>query len=373
MATPALFGVACPLLDKIAAIIQSEGPMDFARYMEMALYDPDHGYYATDRPKVGKEGDFITSVSVGQCFGLILARRLHDLWAEMGEPDHFGIIEPGSHDGALCADILGEIRSSSPRFFAAVKYHLVEATARMRNTQQDLLDAKFSGKYICHDSLKNVRVSHGALLSNELIDAFPVDLVEFNDGHWWQIYVDLIEDELQFIKKKPSRKDLLAFCRSLGKAYPEGYRTEFCPGITRFTQEASEALAAGLMITIDYGFEAGEYYHPSRTGGTLQTYYNHTKSEDPLAHPGNSDITCHVDFTRITEQSIASGFSSPSLSSQASYLTRNARAWLLGLEESSTDCPDTRSLLRQFQTLTHPSMFGGKFRVLEMKKNAPCE
>ena len=111
MATPAFINGNNPLRDKIAHLIRQNGPLPFRDYMAMALFDEDHGYYTSDSQTVGKDGDFITSVSVGRCFGLILARRLIAFWQQVNMPSSFSIIEPGAHNGALCADILREIQT----------------------------------------------------------------------------------------------------------------------------------------------------------------------------------------------------------------------------------------------------------------------
>jgi len=370
MATPAFADANSPLLEKIRARITQSGPIRFRDYMQMALYDPESGYYASQSQKVGKGGDFITSVSVGQCFGLILARRLLSFWEENGRPSAFHIIEPGAHAGTLCADILSEIQSHCPPFFDAIHYHLIEATPTLRQAQQATLDTRFMGKYSSHPSLGELHGLHGVVISNELIDAFPVDLVKFKDGKWWQLYVDGSGGELTFITEEPGDFALQKFCSTLGNAFPDGYLTEFNPGIASFVQDASSALSSGLMITIDYGYHAEDYYHPARTTGTLQTYHQHQKSDDPLAFPGAIDITCHVDFSRVISEATAAGFSKPNLSSQASYLTTHARDWLISLEAAADESNTGTALLRQFQTLTHPAMLGTQFTVLEMHKKA---
>ena len=355
------------LSGKIRTLLSERGPIKFREFMEIALYDPAHGYYATDTQRVGMAGDFITSVSVGRCFGLLLARRLVEFWKECGQPNAFHIIEPGAHDGSLCADILHEARSISPGFYQAAHYHLIDASPALSRAQEEKLGPSLSGKFTTHASLSDLHGLHGALLSNELIDAFPVDLIRFEDGQWQQLLVGETQGSLHFIPVACEEPELRAFCQSLGTSFPDGYTTEYNPGITRFTQEASVALDTGLFITIDYGHHAADYYHPGRSTGTLQTYHRHQKSENPLERPGEIDITSHVDFTRLITAAESAGFGSPALSTQASYLTNHARPWLLSLEASPS--AETPSLLRQFQTLTHPAMLGTKFMVLEMVKS----
>ncbi|MGB2350208.1 MAG: class I SAM-dependent methyltransferase [Akkermansiaceae bacterium] len=366
MATPAFTNNPNPLAEQIYRQISQEGPMSFQDFMAMALYDTEHGYYARERQSVGKAGDFITSVSVGRCFGLILAHRLITYWKQAGMPGSFHILEPGAHDGALCRDILGEIKQRSPECYDATHYHLIEPSDSMQSAQTAMLSDDFESKFSTHHSLKDFRVDHGALISNELIDAFPVDLIEFSAGKWWQLYVDAPHRQLEFIKREPINPELARFCASLGDGFPEGYLTEFSPTVRDWARDAAGALGSGLMITIDYGHLAEDYYHPDRSSGTLQTYHRHQKSDNPLECPGEIDITCHVDFSRVMQEAQAAGFSNPVLCSQASYLTTHARDWLIDIEAQFDQMQDAPALLRQFQTLTHPAMIGGKFMVLEM-------
>lgn len=368
MATPAFTNSPNPLLDKIIHQIGREGPMPFRDFMAMALYDVEHGYYGTDRQSVGKAGDFITSVSVGRCFGMILAHRLITYWRQTGLPGPFCILEPGAHKGALCRDILREIKQRSPECYDAIHYHLIEPGDHMQDAQKSSLSEEFHGKFSTHKSLKDVRVDHGALISNELIDAFPVDLIQFSAGEWWQLYVDASHGQLEFIKQKTHIEELARFCSSLGDDFPDGYLTEFSPWIRDWARDAAGALGSGLMITIDYGHLAQDYYHPDRSSGTLQTYHRQQKSDNPLECPGELDITCHVDFSRFMQEAQAAGFSNPVLCSQASYLTSHARDWLIDIEAQFDQMQEAPALLRQFQTLTHPAMLGGKFTVVEMTK-----
>ena len=357
-----------PLTRELQKAIIANGPMPFREFMQTALYDPDHGYYIGEKQRVGKDGDFITSVSVGKCFGLILAHRLERHWQELGKPDTFQIIEPGAHDGALCLDILTELRDTFPDFYQAVTYHLVETTEQQRFAQETKLTPDHSGKFKTHCDLSEICGAIGAIISNELIDAFPVDLIQQKDGQWHTLMVDL--DEKQRFKLSPAplpegQVELCNFCDTL-KNHPEGYTTEFQPSLRSFTDTASEVLERGLLITIDYGHHTEDYYHPDRITGTLQTFHRHQKSDNPLSYPGEIDITAHVDFTRLQAEAEKSGFQLNSLSNQASYLTHQAKNWLLAMEQAPTS--ESVALFRQFQTLTHPAMLGSRFMVLEMQK-----
>lgn len=356
------------LTQKIRDHITTNGSIPFREFMAYALYDAEQGYYAGNQQRVGKGGDFITSVSVGRCFGLILAHRLERYWREIGSPEDFHIIEPGAHDGALCADIIAEIQRSFPDFYRAVTYNLIETTEKLRLAQTARLTDEYAGKFKIHPHLSILSGLTGAMISNELVDAMPVDLIRRQNNHWLLLMVDLdahgdfcfspttIPDEY---------RELIDFCKNLTD-FPEGYTTEFQPKLRSFARESSQALGKGLFITIDYGHHGEDYYHPDRTEGTLQTYHSHQKSDNPLTTPGEIDITAHVDFTRLNTEMEAAGFQHRSLGTQASYLTHQAKNWLIGMEQEPSS--ETPALLRQFQTLTHPAMLGTRFMVLEMEK-----
>ena len=363
MATPAF---QTPLHGEISELIEVKGRLSFHDYMSLALYHPEFGYYSQAVQRVGKQGDFITSISVGRCFGMILSQRLLKYWKNNGSPAEFHIIEPGSHDGSLCADILSKIKNTSPEFYQAVHYHLLEKTSVLKEAQKAKLHPDFAEKFTTHDSLAEITGVHGAIISNELIDAFPVELIRFEQGTWRQLFVTTENNQLALTPGDFTDSTLENFCQSLGNDFPEGYTTEYNPSIETFTKFCSETLSYGLFITIDYGHESADLYHPARVTGTLQTYQKHQKSDDPLQFPGEIDITTHIDFTRLISASKSVGFTFTELTMQSSYLTKHARDWLMRMETSPS--PETPNLLRQFQTLTHPSMLGTKFMVLEMEK-----
>lgn len=243
----------------------------------------------------------------------------------------------------------------------------------MLKAQHQRLAPQHDGRFSSHLDWSALHNLNGAILSNELLDAFPVDLIRFDGSDWKQLKVDTSDTgtlELHpFALGEPDSCPLAAFCAQLGTQFPEGYTSEYNPGIETFAEQASRTLASGALITIDYGHSSEDYYHPGRSEGTLQTYHQHQKSDDPLVMPGEIDITCHVDFGRLQRGAENAGFTSASLRSQASYLTDHARDWLLSIENPDTPTdPDTPKRLRQFQSLIHPAMLGTRFSVLEMRK-----
>jgi SAM-dependent MidA family methyltransferase len=153
---------------------------------------------------------------------------------------------------------------------------------------------------------------------------------------------------------------------SLGENFPENYRTEVRTNFRTFLEPLLSCLSSGLLVWPDYGFARPEYYHPDRTTGTLRTFSKHRAAEDPLATPGEIDITAHVDFTAVAQAAAELGCRIGGFRNQGAWLTEVGREWLLSWEGS----PQPQAL-RQFQTLTHPAHLGGSFHVLELLWNRP--
>jgi SAM-dependent MidA family methyltransferase len=155
--------------------------------------------------------------------------------------------------------------------------------------------------------------------------------------------------------------DLLAAIEPLGEIFPDGYRCEVRTNLQSFLSPLAAALQDGLMIWIDYGFARPEFYHPDRRSGTLRTFSKHRAGENPLDHPGDVDITAHVDFTALAQAAMELGARPIEFQNQGSWLTGIAREWLLEQEENPQ-----ASLLRQFLTLTHPGHLGRSFHAIEL-------
>lgn len=328
--------------------------------MQMALYDPEAGYYAGRANQVGRAGDFFTSVTAGPLFGRLLATHIAQWWDQSAQPEAWRIVELGGHDGTLAGDILTEIRSSHPAAFEGLKYVILEPLERLAAAQRDRL-TDFTDHLVITADPASLPPQPGYLVANEVLDALPFHLVEYFEDGWHEIGVSLSQDELfewHDLGPAPAITDTLP-------ARPVGYRTEIRPDFPGFLKPLIQAIQPGRMLWIDYGFERDDYYAESRTTGTLRTFKNHKAGEEPLEAPGTQDITAHVDFTAVMEAVTSLGGETLRFENQARFLTEVSRPWLLSLE-GMTD-PATMKLLRNFQTLTHPGQMGSRFHMLEAK------
>jgi len=336
--------------------------------MELCLYHPTLGYYNKGSDRVGRNGDFYTSVSVGACFGTLLAHRIANHIHEQLAHETFDLVEIGANTGQLACDILDELRDYSPTVYARVRYTICEPLSSMRAVQLETL-LQHPEKIQHLNTLRDITspLEHAVILSNELIDAFPVKLIKKIDGDWLELKVTSKDSNFEFIPSATFSPSLLEFTNTLPTALPDGYTTEYRPGLNAFADSCSQALKKGLIITIDYGHIHRDFYQHERITGTLRTFHQHTAGEIPLEHIGEQDITAHVDFTQLATALQAVDLEPSYFNSQTRYLTHHAADLFKRIETQSDNLPT--KLIRQFQTLTHPAMMGRQFHVLECVKN----
>jgi SAM-dependent MidA family methyltransferase len=284
--------------------IAETGGITFAEYMGHCLYHPRFGYYMGQRTRIGKEGDFFTSSSVHSLFGRLIARQLRQMWEILGRGD-FAVAEQGAGEGHLCLDILDSAAEEAPDFYRNLRFRLVEISPDNRQRQENLLSSHRERVEWC--TLEDLDGLEGCFLSNELIDAFPVHLVENRDGELQEVFVVLRDDALVEELRPLSSPEIAQYFSSLGIELTPGTRAEVNLEAPRWVKKVSGLLRRGFILTIDYGYVAQELYAPFRRTGTLMCYYRHTANENPYQLPGCQDITAHVDFTSLQKSGEAEG------------------------------------------------------------------
>jgi SAM-dependent MidA family methyltransferase len=320
------------LLAEIRREIAAQGGrITFVRFMELALYQPQHGYYTSGRERIGKQGDYFTSVSVGPLFGKILAKQFLKFREELGNPSAFEVVEFGGHRGQFRTDLL----AAAPD----LAYHVVETG----------------------DPLPDSIV--GCVFSNEFLDALPVHLVHVQDGTWQEVYVSA---DLQEVLGPLSTPRLAEYLRDLPIQYMEGYRSEVNLRALDWLAEVARRLTRGWIVTIDYGYERNEYFAPHHSDGTLQCYHQHVKSANPYANIGEQDITAHVEFTSLMEHGKKHGLETVLFTDQSHYLLQIGESEIAEIVERTAGQPSKeRAAIHQ---LIHPELMGRTFKVLVQKK-----
>lgn len=331
-----------PLEKIIIERIRREGPISFESFMDMALYYPELGYYASPESTIGQDGDFFTSPHLHPIFGAMVGRQLYEMWRFMGKPSVFDIVEMGAGHGYLARDMFDYLTrsSSSVDFIEAIHYIIVEPYQHFEDKQRAVLSGdppappfqKGGTKGSTSPggdqpsvtwvkSLSGVHDIKGCIVTNELLDAFPIHLVRMND-RVHEIYVNHRGDE--FIEE--TRDISLDGLKDYIKAYlpgplPLGYRTEINLRMRKWLEEAAAVLKKGFILTIDYGYSAKEYYSDDRTGGTLLCYHKHTLKDSPYLDVGRQDITAHVNFSSLKVWGEELGLTTVGYCPQGTFLT----------------------------------------------------
>jgi SAM-dependent MidA family methyltransferase len=343
--------------------------MPFSDFMRLALYDPSVGYYGAGKARVGRHGDFVTSVSTGSCFGQLLATQALEVWERCGKPTRFSVVEQGAHSGMLADDFTEYAERRWPDFARSIRYleielspaepnKKVERTQRLSDLTTDGMECWF---FFC----------------NELVDAFPVARIRWSAEHrrWDEIFVrwsetdGRFEEELQEVAAGSKLGSAIA-AMALELSYPDGYTTEICLEIEPWARQLGQLFDRGMALVIDYGFWAEDYYHPDRADGTLQCYRKHRKDIGSLEFPGDCDISAHVDWSAVRAAGSEAGLDYVDFADQGAFLTRLAKPILLEMEGSGDL---QRSWIRQFQTLTHPGMMGRAFGAMGFTKGLKTE
>jgi len=346
-----------PLEQKIIEKIQKEGPITFETFMEMALYEPGLGYYASEKTEIGKSGDFYTSTHLHSAFGAMIGRQIEQMREIMGKPVDFHIIEIGAGAGYMCKDILDYFCSKS---FNPMMYVIVENNPFMKNKQARLLEGHLDRvKWVSSlEELKNLR---GCILSNELLDSFPVHLIEMED-ELEEIFVMADKNVLIEIKRTPSTHAVLDYMNEFSIVLTEGYRTEINLRIKDWLRSVNEVLSEGFILTIDYGYPAWDYYNEDRNRGALLCYYRHQLVEDPYINIGDQDITAHVNFSSVKKWGEDLGLKTLGFCQQGTFLIS------LGIDdiiqELYKDSPDYLFEVAKIKRLIFPGTLGETHKVL---------
>jgi SAM-dependent MidA family methyltransferase len=365
-----------PVRDLTARIAEeirdAGGTIPFARFMERALYEPDLGYYECGRNAIGRRGDFFTSVSVGSLFSELLAFHLTERLTALPRfraPEYrFQIVEAGAHDGRLARDILTFLLEARPELARRIAYWLVEPSANRRQWQQETL-AGWADAVRWFGSLDELPPVNGLILSNELLDAFPVHRLGWDAGaqRWFEWGVGMGHGA--FVWQRLSRPTVAVpdLPAELLAVLPDGFATEACPAAGAWWRRAAARLETGWLLTADYGLETPEFFLPQRAQGTLRAYAQHRRSDHLLAEPGSQDLTAQVNFTAIQDAGTAAGLSTEFFGSQRRFLT----GIFAGTQRPGAPFPAwTSARVRQFQTLTHPEHLGRAFSVLVQYRTA---
>lgn len=339
------------------AIQDAGGSIPFAQFMHMALYEPSLGYYVAGLRKIGKDGDFVTAPEISALFSQCLANQCAQVLHELGGGD---VLELGAGSGMMAADILMQLEKLEclPRH-----YYILDVSPELRDRQFHTLQRKVPhllARVTWLDSLP-AQPLRGVILGNEVLDAMPVELFRIMDGEMFALAVSANDEGFAFVTAAHAQP-------SPYPALPDGYTSEYNPALPAWLQSVADCLTAGVVLLIDYGYEAREYYHPERNQGTLICHYQHRVHDNPLVYVGLQDITASVDFTAVADAGLDAGLELYGYTTQAMFLASSGleQAFLAALQARPSQ---QYALAQQVRLLSLPSEMGDRFKVIALGKD----
>lgn len=303
------------------------GAIPFRDYMEQCLYHETHGYYRTDRPKVGKEGDFYTSSSIGTVMGEMLAAYAAAAALELYPGGRLTIVEFGGGSGKLAEQLMGALRERGDGAYSSAQLVMIETSPYHRALQQEALaghpgKARWSSEaeWLAQGETEGVLV-----IANELLDAFPVHLIEADrSGRPGEIYVGWDDAAERFVELRSPLSDprIASYLDAEGVRLAPGQRAEINLEAEAWIDRVCGRLRRGRLIVIDYGDVSAELYAPHRMRGTLLGYRRHEAAERPYEYVGEQDLTAHVNFSACERAGLAAGATRGELLTQRDFLLR---------------------------------------------------
>ncbi len=325
----------------ISERIRREGPIPFAEYMRMALYEPGYGYYMTGAAKMGWEADYFTSTDVSSLFANCMGRQLFAMWEKLKRPGHFIVLEQGAGRGHLAEGVRTWAQREASEFYEVLDYRTEDIRGGEDAVEQGRGEKQRRGRMqgpgqapplhytsempISQDNVEEAKPGYSrgdpsgrpehprgrpvhplVVLSNELLDAFPVHVVEKRGERLYEVFVDIQEDgRLCEVLDEPSTPEVAGYLdvfKVPWRTFEDGWRAEINLDAFRWVRRTAGLMRSGFILTIDYGDKAGALYTAWRKRGTLLCYYKHQTNERPLLHPGEQDITAHVNFSALIDE-----------------------------------------------------------------------
>lgn len=383
-----------------ADLAAAGGRITFARFMELALYHPERGYYLSPERRPGRGGDFLTAPEASPLFGLTLARQLAECWDRLGRPERWTVREYGAGVGGLAYDVIAGLSTEAPAARAGLDYRLVEPN---RHRLEEALEAMAEvglGEVVraeaapAPDSADGLPPIVGVVLANEVADAFPVHRLIARGGRFREGYVVWRKEGDEGAAKRGGRASEARggwFAEEEGEpsagelggplwerlaaervVLRDGDRVDVSPAAADWFAGAARGLGRGYAIVVDYGYPAAELYRDHRLEGTLRAYAGHTVTDDPFRRVGRQDLTAHVDFTALERAGIAEGLVPAGLTTQGAFLAGLGLGdFLVALQRDPATTPaDYYAAQAAALRLIDPGGLG-RFRVLLMARDAP--
>ena len=353
------------------------GPLTFARFMELALYDDEYGYYMTKnlaqdeslKDRIGWDGDFYTAPELSPILAKTLLCQVVEIDGQLDHPDPFIFLEMGAGNGTFAKDFLQHCQDLAPDLFNRLHYLIVERSPHLRSRQESSIREVMSRVWVeTHVSwessigqLSKDSVT-GVMFSNELVDALPVHRLRSDNQELQELLVDYEDGKFVERAHPVTSTALNDYMQRHRVALSEGQTSELHVESEQWMRHVARALRQGVVITIDYGHTRDDYYAPHRKNGTLLCYYRHAVSTNPFCRVGEQDMTAHVNFSVLAQSGKEHGLEPLGFTTLANWLMG------LGVEEMVLDLEQESKEVQALSQLLRPHGMGTTFKVLVQRK-----
>lgn len=362
-----------------AAVDKSTHGLFFSEFMNFALYAQGLGYYTAGAYKFGQKGDFITAPEISPWFGATIAQTIAPVLQHFRSSRHSArILEFGAGSGALAKSVLQQLQIMGT---LPDVYQILEVSPDLIDRQQSLL-LKFKQEHQIPTAIEWLQVMppefDGVILANEVIDAFPIDVIVKREDGWYYRCVGKnpaaslpdFSDHWQWQDgPKVPLDELPSYLLENDEQFVLGYQTEIHAQALAWIEQIAQHLRQGMLLTIDYGFPEKEYYHPQRTSGTLIAHHQHHSIDQVFYLPGLCDLTAHVEWSGLNLRAQKKGFQLIAYLSQGAYLLEAGIGQLL---LANADVHDPLTFLPQsnaLQKLLSEAEMGELFKVCAWSMN----
>jgi SAM-dependent MidA family methyltransferase len=348
------------------AIRAAGGWIGFARFMEMALYEPGLGYYSAGARKFGASGDFVTAPEVAPVFSRCVAAQCAQVLEALGGGD---VLELGAGSGVMAADLLAELER---RGCLPGRYRILDVSADLRERQHATLQGAVPHLLERVEWLDRLpEAFEGVIVANEVLDALPVERFVLRGGEVNALGVTwhFGRFEASEVRAPAALRDRVrAIEAEVDAAFPDGYASEINADLGPWLASLADTLRRGVLLFIDYGLPRREFYALERSAGTLLCHYRHRFHDDPLLRLGLQDITAWVDFTAVAEAGLAAGLDLAGYTTQAHFLIGCDIGRYVS-NVSDLDVVSRVNLSRQVMVLTLPGEMGERFKAIALARD----
>jgi len=346
-------------------IARAGGWISFARFMQLALYEPGLGYYSAGAHKLGAAGDFVTAPEVAPVFSRCVAVQCEEVLRTLGGGD---VLELGAGSGVMAAALLEELerRDALPR-----RYLILDVSADLRERQRATLAAaapRLLARVEWLDRLPEAFT--GVVVANEVLDAMPVERFVVRGGAVNALGVTWQLGRLEWSEARaPAALSAAAHAieRETGAAWPEGFASEINLGLGDWLAALAGSISRGVLLFVDYGLPRRELYAAERRAGTLLCHFRHRFHDDPFTRLGLQDITAWVDFTAVADAGASTGLDLAGYTTQAHFLIGNGIGEFIA-DVAELDVVSRVNLSRQAMVLTLPGEMGERFKAIALAK-----